>query len=114
MSLPENLNFTNLQALKNITHCPLCKHKYDFLQANLVADKEDAYLIYINCQNCQNSMLVALSSQGPTLSSIAMVTDLKKEDLSSLKNLSLIKEDDILEVHKLFNNKDLINQLIGG
>lgn len=119
MSFPEfkspnknqnSFNFSSLQALKNISNCPVCQAKYDPLQASLIQEEEDAYLAYIKCQKCRTAMLVLIMAQGPLLSSVGVVTDLTPEDLDILKRKS-ISSDDILSLYQAFKSQDLIRQL---
>lgn len=110
MSLPNHI--LNLQALKNISHCPLCRKKYQPLQATLLEENEEAHLIYIKCSHCQSSMVVLIMSQGPVVSSMGVVTDLNPKDLAKIKQRGFLKEDDILAVHNLFKDKILIKELI--
>ena len=110
MSLPNHI--LNLQALKNISHCPLCRKKYDPLQAMLLEENEEAHLIYIKCSHCQSSMVVLIMSQGPVVSSMGVVTDLNAEDLVKFKQGNALKEDDVLAVHDLFKDGNLIKKLI--
>ncbi len=66
-------NFAQLPIWRNFTHCPLCKTKYNPLQANLMDEKEDALLVHIKCQKCFNSLLVLVLNQGTVLSSLGLL-----------------------------------------
>ena len=105
-------NFAQLPIWRNFTHCPLCKTKYNPLQANLMDEKEDALLVHIKCQKCFNSLLVLILNQGTVLSSLGLVTDLKPEDLEQIKQAQAIAPDDILALHQQLQDQTIIKQLI--
>lgn len=107
-----SFHFLSLQALKNISHCPLCRKKYDPMQATLLEESEEAHLVHIKCQHCQSSIVVLILQQGPVVSSMGVVTDLNKEDIMRLKSNGTIKEDDVLAVHHGLQEQRIIKQLM--
>ncbi|HBZ36499.1 MAG TPA: hypothetical protein DEO26_02115 [Candidatus Veblenbacteria bacterium] len=89
-------------ALRLISYCPLCEASYNPLRAKVLEERGDAHLLHIQCASC-GSLVVALlfnSMSGPT--SIGLVTDLTSDDVLRFKDQSIVKVDEVIDLHKLF------------
>ncbi|MEA1936722.1 MAG: hypothetical protein U9N04_01250 [Patescibacteria group bacterium] len=86
--------------LQMMTNCPMCDFKYDSKKDIKVIDKKDGMVtLYLNCEQCKSSLIVAVMIEPFGVTSISMMTDIVENDLKKI-NGDFIKYDDVLEVHK--------------
>ncbi|MCF6276881.1 MAG: hypothetical protein L3J07_03500 [Candidatus Magasanikbacteria bacterium] len=103
------------EALRLMKHCPLCKQDYIVEKAKIVQKQNEAHLIHITCDNCENAVLVLLVISQLGVSSIGIITDLVLKDMQKFLLKNVITEDDLLNFHELLENKQslFIKSLIG-
>lgn len=104
------LNFFNdSQAL--MSHCPVCNSKFNPLEAKVLEERENSYLIHVKCQHCDSFILAIIVAGAMGISSIGLLTDLSAEDVSKFKKHLPISWDDVIEAHQqLTQEKAIINQ----
>lgn len=106
--------FFNLfdESLKIISCCPICNSRYSSIEAKILAEKNDAHLVYIKCRNCQTAILAVILANNLGVSSVGLVTDLNSDDILKFEKSKPISCDDVIEMHQsLIKDKVLIDQL---
>jgi hypothetical protein len=90
-------------ASSTLQACPLCQTPYTPLSARILAERDDAHLIYIQCRHCSAS-LVAFVTIGPNgLESVGTVTDLTSIEVLAAHDRSAVTTDDVLTMYTLLN-----------
>ncbi|MEI6288533.1 MAG: hypothetical protein WCP18_03065 [bacterium] len=96
------------EAIKLMSHCPVCHYNYNPFEAKVIEENAGAHLLHIKCRRCQSSILAMIMTSNFGISSVGMVTDLDGIEISRLKDLSEVDSDDVLNVYEILN-KDEIN-----
>jgi len=108
----DNFQFDdNIENLKIISSCPVCSQKYNMSEIKILERKNDAHLIYIQCPSCRSSVLAVILANYFGVSSVGLVTDLTSRDVLKFKNLDNVTTNDVIEIHKEFDNKEILNKI---
>ena len=102
-NLPDFLN----KNVKLVAYCPLCNKKFNPLEAQIVDEREEAYLVYLRCRQCYSSIVALMMSNPLGVTSVGLVTDLNNADLVKLKDGESVSDDDVLAMHLLTEKSDL-------
>ena len=86
--------------IKIVSHCPICHYNYDPSEAKILDENDGAELIYIKCNHCQSAIVALISINQMGISSVGLITDLDSREVSSLKEMSGITADEVLEVYQ--------------
>ncbi len=94
--------------------CPLCGAKYNPIESKVVAEKENAFLLYTKCKTCSSSVVATLVAGAMGISSVGLVTDLTYEDVVKFKDSERISENDVLDVYNFFDElREDIRKIMG-
>lgn len=98
--------FTPADGLRVIAACPLCEERYTPLQASVIAAREGAHLLHLECRNCGGAVIAAIrNDQQVGVSSIGLLTDLTSDDVVKFVDArGPATADDVLELHRLFQD----------
>lgn len=82
--------------------CPLCRKKYDPLEARIIMGDDGAELVHVECQRCRGAIIAKISgSHRGATSMIGIVTDLSSRDLLRLQSKTAIDADDVVSLYTL-------------
>ncbi len=95
------------EALKFINKCPVCGAVYTPEQAQIFAEKDQANLVHISCNDCQGNFIAMIIVMSQGISTIGMVSDLTYNDASRLHLLEPIDIDELIEGRKTINQENL-------
>ena len=82
-----------------LTSCPLCQANYNPLKTQIVAERDDAHLLYLECRQCGSAVMAVVTNGLSGLSSVGTVTDLTSAELSTFQNQRSVTEDDVIELY---------------
>ncbi len=82
-----------------VASCPLCKKKYDPLEARIVVTEDGSELVHVECQRCRGAILAAVTNADAGTSVVGVVTDLSPDDLFRLRAREPVTSDDVLALH---------------
>lgn len=94
------------EELKIISQCPVCDTKFNTRQSQILEDKGNAHLVYLNCKKCLNSVLAVVRFDPQGISSIGMVTDLTEREVLKFKDGQEVSFDDVLLARQALNAKN--------
>lgn len=61
--------------------------------------------LYVECTKCKSSVVLGVMKHIPGLvTTVGMLTDMKREDIDRFRNLPPLTSDDVLEVHRHLEN----------
>ncbi|MBI4281813.1 hypothetical protein HY625_03260 [Candidatus Uhrbacteria bacterium] len=86
-----------------VASCPLCKKKYDPLEARIVVAEDGSELVHVECQRCRGAILAAVTNADVGMSVVGVVTDLSPDDLFRLRAREPVTSDDVLALHAAFS-----------
>ena len=92
-----------IASLQIITNCPMCDFKYDKKDIKVIDKKDGLITVYLNCQKCKSSMVMAIMAGALGITSVSMMTDITEDDLKNMES-NYVKHDDVLEMHKFLEN----------
>ncbi|MDO8499072.1 MAG: hypothetical protein Q7S66_00210 [bacterium] len=84
-------------AIKYLGKCPACSTEFKGDAAKVFAKKGGANLVHVNCDQCQNALMLMVVVMGHGLSSVSVVTDLTYDDAKRLYGSEEITLDEALE-----------------
>ncbi len=101
------------QALeKMIGQCPICAAAKQDLTLNTIQQRSDAELLYIQCRSCQSSVVALVFSTGSVISSIGLLTDLTKAEVSQFQAKPALTEENLLNLHSYLQQKTATRLLL--
>lgn len=100
------------EEVKLIAYCPLCEADLNPVKAKVVEGKEDLHLVHIQCNKCKGYILALVMKTTNGLSSIGLITDLNYNDVARFKDKEIINDDEVIKIHKLFNKKGVVKQIL--
>ena len=83
-----------------LTVCPLCHANYNPLKTQIVAERDDAHLLYLECRQCGSSVVAVVTTGVGGLSTIGAVTDLSSHELASWQDKEEIGLDDVIDLYR--------------
>ena len=69
-----------------------------------VNKKDGMITLYLSCQRCKSSMMMAIMTGALGITSVSMMTDFTEDDLKRMEG-GYIQYDDVLEMHKFLEGK---------
>lgn len=95
------------EKLQFVLRCPLCKTSYRAESAEVIDEKEDSLLVYLNCPRCLSSIIAVINIGGVgVMTSLGLLTDMVKEDVVRLKKRKKVSGNDILNVYETLHKKE--------
>ncbi|MDO8581772.1 MAG: hypothetical protein Q7S16_02760 [bacterium] len=87
-----------------VAACPLCRKKYDPLEARIITAEDGVELVHVECQRCHGAIVATITGEaGGATSMMGIVTDLSSRDLFRLRAREPIIADDVLLFHTLLS-----------
>ncbi len=86
----------NMQIL---TACPLCQANYNPLKTQIMAERDDAHLLYLECRQCGSSVVAVVTTGSAGLSSVGAVTDLSSHEVIAFQEKPEVTTDDVVELY---------------
>ena len=91
---------------KFLGNCPICNKKFSSSDASCIEGEEDMRVLYVECKKCASSVVLGVVKNVPGLvTTVGMLTDMNKEDIERMRNLSPLTADDVLEMHAYLEHK---------
>lgn len=105
--------FTPSDGLRVIAACPLCEERYTPLQASVIAAREGAHLLHLECRNCGGAVVAAIRNDQVGVSSIGLLTDLTSDDVVKFVDArGPATADDVLDLHSVLQDDRNANVLL--
>lgn len=92
--------------LQILTTCPLCHAAFNPLKTQIVAEREDAHLLYLQCRQCGSAVVALVTNGAGGLNTVGAVTDLTSRELPVLQDREPIGMDDVIELHAWLGRSD--------
>ncbi|MBI5467170.1 MAG: hypothetical protein HY975_03075 [Candidatus Kerfeldbacteria bacterium] len=99
--------------LQILTACPLCHANYNPLKTEIMAEREDAHLLYLVCRQCGSAVVAVVTTGGTGLNTYGMVTDLTSQEVAASSWLTSVSEDDLLDLHRWLDHDEHLTGLLG-
>jgi len=80
--------------------CPVCQTSYYPWQAQVLEERHDAHLIFVECHKCGSGQVALIISGSVGVSTVGLVTDLTPTDVIKFKDSEHVDVDDVLEIHQ--------------
>ena len=86
-------------------NCPVCDKKFNSSGVLLLDKFEGMQTVYIECRKCYSSVVLGVARNIPgVVTTIGMLTDMTREDITRLGGMKPISADDVLAIHKCLEN----------
>lgn len=95
MPLPPH--FSNLAKLN--VRCPNCSNLFDFQRLQILGERDQQVLTYIDCVVCGTSLLSILSLTPGGMTAQGLVTDLIADEISLVEQDRVMTHDDVLNLY---------------
>lgn len=97
--------------LRLIKHCPVCQREYQKTPVQILSENEFGLLTHVTCAHCGAHLLTRMASMPQGVIGNSILTDLQADEVMGFIAFDEISADDVLSVHQLLDNKELINKL---
>lgn len=87
------------QDLRILTVCPLCRAAHPQLQAQVVAERDDAHLLFLECRQCGSAVVAIVTVGVSGLTSVGAVTDLTSAEVVDLPDRRTVVPDDVIDLY---------------
>lgn len=85
--------------LQILSTCPLCHAQYNPLKTHIVAARDDAHLLYLECRHCGSAVVAVVTTNPGGLTSIGAVTDLTSREVAAMPAHHPVTHDDVIELY---------------
>ncbi len=99
------------EQLKIISNCPVCSHRHLPEQIQLLTERANSHLLYIQCQKCQSRVVVFVSTNQSGISTLGFITDLNQEEVMEFSRKKAISSDEVLEWYQGLKKKSVLELL---
>ncbi len=82
-----------------LTVCPLCHATYNPLKTQIMAERDDAHVVYLECRQCGSAVVALVTTGLAGLSSVGTVTDLTTQEIVETQHHQPINDNDVLELY---------------
>ncbi len=89
-----------------LTACPLCQANYNPLKTQIMAERDDAHLLYLECRQCGSSVVAVVTTGVGGLSSVGTVTDLTSHEIVAFQDKADVSSDDVLDLYAWLEDSD--------
>lgn len=86
-------------SLRVITACPFCDSQYGGRAARVLAAKDDAHVVHIECTRCGGAIVALILAQGIGAESFGIMTDLRRNEVEKFSRGSSVTVDDAIALH---------------
>lgn len=95
MALPPQFN--NLAKLN--VRCPNCSSLFDFQRLNILGERDQQVLTYIDCAVCGTSLISILSLTPGGMTAQGLVTDLVADEIPAVEQDFPMSHDDVIQLY---------------
>ena len=94
-----------------LSACPLCKAHYNPLKTQIMAERDDAHLLYLECRQCGSAVMVVVTTGMTGLTSVGTVTDLTSQEVQDFQTQLPVTCDDALDLYQWLEASDSVQSL---
>lgn len=94
--------------------CPVCQTSYYPWQAQVLEERQEAHLIYVECHKCGSGQVALIITSAVGVSTLGLVTDLTPGDVVKFTSSDQVSVDDVMEIHQLLerHSAGLLAQIV--
>lgn len=101
------------EGLKLISSCPVCQNRYGQMEAKVLAEADESYLIYVKCRRCASSVVALVTAGIFGITSVGLITDLAGDEVVKFKETDKITADEVIAIHQfLTEDKGVLEKII--
>lgn len=97
--------------LRVLTACPFCNTSYSIRAARVVAQKDDAHVVHIECRQCGGSIIALILPNGIGSQSVGVMTDLTHDEVAPFSQAPVVNVDDAIVFHAALEEGSLLQRL---
>ncbi len=105
------LDQISLDGVKLVTFCPICDEHHKNIDAKILEERGNNYLVYLKCKKCNSSIVSLIANSGAGVNSINMIVDLVEDEVLKFKDFKAINSDDVIAVHQFLNQESGMQKL---
>lgn len=94
------------QDLQILNTCPLCHAQYNPLKTEIVAERDDAHLLYLECRYCGSTVVAVVTTGVSGLTSIGAVTDLTSREITTIPAHPAVTHDDVIAMYEWLEREE--------
>jgi len=80
--------------------CPVCGHVYDIGRLQILGERDQQLLAYIDCNHCTTALVSILSVNPQGMTAQGLITDLLPEEIVALDEESSVSHNNVLDIHE--------------
>lgn len=98
--------------LQILSTCPLCHAQYNPLKTQIVAERDDAHLLYLECRHCGSAVVALVTTGAAGLRSIGVVTDLTSREIATNPGSGEVTHDDVIAMYDWLEREERLPQTL--
>lgn len=87
-----------------VSRCPFCSSEYDLDGAKVIGEEDDSTMVYVNCSECESSIIAIVAMSGLGIVSLGLVTDMSEPDTKSFLKAPSLTSNDLLGMYELLRH----------
>ncbi len=99
---PFNIGRGDLQILAT---CPMCQATFHPLQTRIVAERDDAHLVYLQCRQCGSAVIAMVTTGASGIHSVGTVTDLSRQELLQSSAEAPVTIDQVIDLFEWLEHR---------
>lgn len=92
--------------------CPLCHANYHPLASHVLAARDEAHLLFIECRRCGSAALALVVASPSGLSTVGAMTDQTPAEVVATSDQEPVSDDDVITVAETLAQDEHIVQLL--
>ncbi|MEK7637151.1 MAG: hypothetical protein AAB402_02010 [Patescibacteria group bacterium] len=85
--------------LQILAVCPMCQATYHPLKTRIMAERDDAHLLYLECRQCGSAVVAIVTAGSAGLSSVGTLTDLTSAEVVNVSLEVAVTVDDVVDLY---------------
>lgn len=111
-SNPQGFPASSRGDLNILAACPSCRTSYHPLQTRIVAERDDAHLLFLECRQCGSAVVALVTTGGNGIHSFGTLTDLTSNEVAGLAQQQSVSADDVVELYEFLNEQSSVVSIL--
>lgn len=90
----------------------MCHAQYNPLKTQIVAERDDAHLLYLECRHCGSAVVALVTTGSNGLTSVGAVTDLTSREVATMPTNDVVTHDDVLDLYAWLVREERLPQTL--
>lgn len=95
-----------------LASCPLCHTNYHPLASHILAARDEAHLLFMECRRCGTAALAVVVASPNGLSTVGAMTDQTPAEVVASSDQEPVNDDDVITMAEILGRDEQILQML--